>query len=590
MPRISDEKINEIRVKADVVNIIGQYIPLSKKGKNYVGLCPFHEDHNPSLSVSPDKQIYKCFVCHAGGNVFTFVSDFEKISFVDAVIKVAKDVNVDIGDFQQSSISVDPHVKKQQDILEQANQFLMYQLQSSDGIMIKEYLKSRGIDDHIITNFNIGYNPSNQAVSTFLLAKKHDSQTMIDVNVVTQHNEQLYDVFSERVTFPIRDDRGNLIGFTARSLFDNKSKYMNTATTDLYKKSEVVYNIHQAKEHAKRAGFILIVEGVMDVIAYHRASIKNVVSTLGTALTKQQIDTIKRASYHVVLSFDGDDAGLSATYQAIPALLEKNVVVEVVMFDGKDDPDDLLNKKGVKGLNELLENRKHWMEFMLEYGQKLYNLNNYQQKRKYIKSMIELIKKLKDTMDQKHFASVLAKITEMDLQEILQSIQQQAPPKNVKIIEKQFKKEFLVPLYEKEILSQMLLSKQATKVFSDELGYLSNNEANSLALMLVSMYRSSEEILEIADVLSKAQEKELHTFLMWLMDWPLFPKKVDLEVLSDAILHVKLKIIDEKIKEFKRLATQATNANKKAEYIDKMIEAQQEIDHLKKKEHVYETF
>ena len=284
MPFIPDDKIQEVRSKTDIVSIVGQYIPLTKKGKNYMAICPFHDDHNPSMSISPDKQIFKCFVCHAGGNVFTFVSDFEKISFVDAVVKVAKEVNVDLGDVGETSLPIDPIIKKHLACLSDANQYLTYQLHSQDGFMVREYLHNRGLSDSIIERFNVGYNPPKDAITTFLLAKKHDVQTIEDTNLGSSSSGQLHDVFSDRVTFPIHNFKGQLIGFTARALLDNQSsKYINTATTKLYTKSEVVYNLSLAKESAKKEGFVILVEGVMDVLAYARADMFNAISTLGTA-------------------------------------------------------------------------------------------------------------------------------------------------------------------------------------------------------------------------------------------------------------------------------------------------------------------
>ncbi len=584
MPRISDEKIQEIRAKADIVNTVGQYIPLTKKGKNYVALCPFHDDHNPSLNVSPDKQIYKCFVCQAGGNVFTFVSAFEKISFIDAVIKVAKDVSIDVSEFETQLQPIDPEKAKLIACLEDANQFLRYQLQSADGILIKDYLKNRGVNDKILETFEIGYNPPNNAITTFLLAKKHDPETIIDTNIGVSHGERLNDVFHQRITFPIRDWSGQIIGYTARTVLEDNdiSKYINTSTTKLYTKSEVVYNIHRAREYARKAGFLILVEGVMDVVAYARDDIHNVVSILGTALTKQQISLIKKASTHVVISFDHDDAGLSSTYQAISQLVDANCVVEVVHLPPKTDPDDLINKQGPKALQKALEQRQHWMEFSLMYGQRLYNLSNYQQRKKYLGVMIKQIQKLREKIDQKHFCTLLAKITEMDVDEIYRAVSEEKSDLKKPIVTIQKPMDYLVPIYEKEIISQMLISKQAAKKFQDQLGYLSNSNANQLVLMLISMYRS-ENALEIADVLSKAQHHELHDFVMWLLDWPLFPLKPDLNVLEDAIVQVKRHIIEDKIQKYKRLASQTTNPQKKAEYIDMMLQAQKEIHQLQSK-------
>ncbi len=584
MPRISDEKIQEIRAKADIVSVVGQYIPLIKKGKNYVALCPFHDDHNPSLSISTDKQIYKCFACQAGGNVFTFVSQFEKISFIDAVVKVAKEVSIDVGDIATITETIEPHVAKQLACLKDANQYLTYQLHAAEGLLIKDYLTKRGISDDLLDQFDVGYNPPNNAITTFLLAKKHDVETIVDTNIGTTHQGKLHDVFDQRVTFPIRNIKGHIIGFTARAILDDEtSKYINTATTRLYTKSEVVYNIDRAKDIARKEGYVVVVEGVMDVIAYARAQLHHVVSTLGTALTKQQIDIIKKASYHVVLSYDYDDAGLSATYQAINQLVDARCMVEVVELPPHSDPDDLINKQGREALVNALKNRQHWMEFVLMYGQKLYHLSNYQQKKKYLNLMIKHIQKLSDTIDRKHFAIILSKITEMDIDEIYQAVMQPSNASHAKIETSEKPKGFLVPLHEKEIVAQMLISKQGAKKFQDNLGYLSNAHANQLALMLMSMYRGHDS-LQIADVLSKAQEQDLHEFVLWLLDWPLFPKHTNMDVLDDAILHVQRHVIEDKIQKYKRLASQTTNSQKKAEYVDKMIQAQKEIHQLRKKE------
>lgn len=587
MAFIPDDKIQEVRSKADIVSIVGHYLPLTKQGKNYMAVCPFHDDHNPSMSISPEKQIYKCFVCHAGGNVFTFVSEFEKISFVDAVIKVAKDVHVDLGDFQKTSAPIDPIIKKHLAVLEDANQYLTYQLHAQDGFLVKEYLENRGLSQNIIERFHVGYNPPNDAISTFLLAKKHEVSTIVDTNVGVLSNGKLRDVFSDRVTFPIYNIKGQLIGFTARALLENQSsKYINTATTKLYTKSEVVYNLHQAKETSKKDGYLILVEGVMDVIAYAKAGIYSAISTLGTALTSQQIDLIKRVSTHVVLSFDYDEAGLIATYQAIEHLISKNMVVEVVKLPDQSDPDDLILKHGKQALVDALDARSHWMEFVLFYGQKLYRLSNYQQKKKYISLMIQNIRKLSETIDRKHFATLLAKITEMDADEIYQAVSQSSSTRG-KIVREQPKKEFLIPLYEKEILSQMLLSKQAAKQFQDDLGYLTNKHANELALMLISLYRHVD-YLEIADVLSKAQESNKKEFVLWLMDWPLFPKAYEAAVMEDAIIHVKAKNIEDKIAKLKRLAASSLSQDEKATYINQMIDAQKEIHKLHKKESGHE--
>lgn len=588
MARIPDDIINDVRAKADIVSIIGQYLPLTKKGKNYVGLCPFHDDHNPSMSISSEKQIYKCFVCHAGGNVFSFVSDYEKISFVDAVIKVANEVNIDLSEYKSETKVVDQKFKLHYEVLDQANQFLKYQLQASDGLAIKEYLNQRGINKELIDTFEIGYNPPNQVLSAFLQAKHYNLATMVDVNVVNNYDGQVFDVFANRITFPIRNYYGQLIGFSGRALDNNQAKYINTATTDLYIKSQILYNVHQVREAVKKAGYVIVVEGVMDVIAYYKAGVLGVVSPLGTAFTKSQIETIRKLSQHVVLSFDGDDAGLSAIQQAIDLLLPYKLTVEVITFDKDEDPDDVIERAGKEALLDLVEKRIHWLEFSLKYYQSIYNLDNYNQKKTYVNKMLGYIKQLDDNLDKQHFSKLLAMISGFDEYELYNATLSTKRTKHDRIVNRAPQKDFMVPIYEKEILAQMILSKQAANLFQNELGYLSHELAQASAMLLISLYRSHDDYIEIADIISMAQAKGLDKFLMNLLEWPLFPKEINLKALNDAMFHVKLKVMEDKANNFKGLAAQSIDPKAKAKYINQMIETLQEIQQLKQKEGVYD--
>lgn len=579
MSKIKEEVINEIRQKADIVSVIGQYLPLNKKGRNYTAICPFHDDHHPSLSISTDKQIYKCFVCGAGGNVFTFVSAFEKIPFIQAVAKVGSLVQIEVEVDTTSQTSVDPNKQKLHKVLQDTIAFTTYQLHAADGFSIKQYLVSRGIDDALAAKFQIGYNPPNHATTTFLLAKKHQMQDLIDANVSYQYNNQLIDVFENRITFPIFDQYNHPVGFSARSIDDNqKAKYINTASTLLYNKSEILYNIHQAKDAIRMAGYVIVVEGVMDVIAFAKANIYHVVATLGTALSKEQMAMLKRLSMHVVLGYDFDDAGQRATYKAISALISQGLIVEVIPYPNEDDPDELINKSGKEALHQVLKQRYHWMEFNLFYGQKLYNLDNYQQKKTYIQTMIGFIQQCRDPLDQKHFANSCATITNMDADQILQLVQAQTPKKEIKQ-QKVKQNQFDVYPFECEILAQMLLSKQATYLFAADLGFLIHPLAHRLALLLIELYQSKDQ-WEVADILSLIEDEQLQQFTLWILDWPLFPQSINQQVLQDAIKSTKIKMIENRLLSYKKMSNQTTSPTKKADYINKMIEAQREIAQL----------
>ena len=287
MAYLSEDEINAVRAKADIVDVISHYLQVHKQGRMYKAVCPFHDDHDPSLNINPDMQIYKCFVCGAGGNVFSFVQRYEHVSFPEAVGKVADMIGFPLSSSPvKKKREVDPHRQKLYDALQETINYTMYELNSTDGAAARSYLKGRGMDDHTLERFQIGWNPEGDSLTRFLHAKHYEDQTLTAVNVSRITSQGMQDVFASRITFPIHDAYGNPVGFSARTMDpDNPAKYINTTQTEIYVKGQLVYNAHRAKEEARRAGRIYICEGVTDVIAFDRAGIANAVCTLGTACT-----------------------------------------------------------------------------------------------------------------------------------------------------------------------------------------------------------------------------------------------------------------------------------------------------------------
>ena len=229
MKRIPESLIEDIRSKTDIVDFISQYLPLNRKGKNYWGICPFHDDSDPSMSVSPDKQIYKCFVCGHGGNVFRFVQDFDKLSFVDSVLKVGESINLDLSDFQREVVEIDPQLKDYYKIMEEAQTFLNYQLYTDKGAEGLKILHDRGYSDETLKKFNVGLALSSESLSTFLSAKNYDEQDLIEVNLSRDTDRGLQDVFFDRLMFPIQDQNGKVIAYSGRAIQkDHDIKYINT--------------------------------------------------------------------------------------------------------------------------------------------------------------------------------------------------------------------------------------------------------------------------------------------------------------------------------------------------------------------------
>jgi len=356
---ISDEILNKIKAEADIVKIIGEYIKLEKKGGNFVGLCPFHPDTNPSLSVSPTKRIYKCFSCGASGNVFTFLQEYEHVPFPRAVQMAADKCGI--------KIEVDPNREESENyskyygIMQKAANFYEFFLKNTnDGKEALEYLTKRHLSDEVIKKFRIGLSP-NQSDLLYrnLLNEKIQPLDMIESGVVKSGNKEYYDIFRNRIMFPIEDMNGNIVGFSGRIFRESKekeAKYMNSGENVIFKKGNILYNYKNALNEIKMKNKVIIFEGFMDVIAAFRANVFHVLATMGTAVTANQIKGISKATNNVILCYDGDAPGIEATKKAIHLFNNAKFNVSVVRMPEGLDPDEYINDFGAERLNHLLNN------------------------------------------------------------------------------------------------------------------------------------------------------------------------------------------------------------------------------------------
>ena len=288
MAQLSNEEINAIQKSADIVDIVGSYIDLEKKGKNFFGVCPFHDDHTPSLSVSREKGIYSCFTCHSTGNVFKFIQDYENVSFLEAVKIVADKVGITLNvDFKNTS-----KYESMYEAYDLAIKYYQNNLKSKAGHKAHEYLNNRGLSDEIIDEFEIGYASSDpDTLSKLLLAKEYDEEAMINSGLINR-GKGLYDLFRDRVTFPIHNPSGRPVAFSARiyEKKDGEAKYINTKETPIFKKGEILFNYHRARNEARKLKRLVLVEGQMDAMRVYASGIKNVVATMGTALTDMHVN------------------------------------------------------------------------------------------------------------------------------------------------------------------------------------------------------------------------------------------------------------------------------------------------------------
>ena len=384
MAYISNEIINEIRNKTDIVDVVSRYVNLTKKGKNYIGVCPFHDDHSPSMSVSPEKQIFTCFSCGATGNVFTFVSDFEKISFSDAVRLLGEKAGISIGNNTYIGIS-----KRDEyfDIYDSANKFYQNSLFTNLGKNAIEYLKNRNIDRDTIKKFGIGLSVQKLSLTDYLKNKNYSIDKLIDVGLT---NDNGNDIFINRIMFPIYDLSGNPVAFSGR-IYNTKdtSKYINTKETDKFKKGKILYNYHIAKEHLKKNDSVIIMEGQMDVIRASTIGVNNCIATMGTALTRDHKSIIKNMTNNVILCFDGDSAGEKATISAIELLEDTGIDIKIVRLPNDMDPDEYIIKEGKDSFLYQISNATNLIDYKMELLKKNKDFGNIKDISSYVNSALK---------------------------------------------------------------------------------------------------------------------------------------------------------------------------------------------------------
>ena len=420
--------INEVRRKNDIVDVIGEKIPLEKRGKNYFGVCPFHDDTNPSMSVSREKQIYTCFSCHATGNVFTFLMNYEHKEFNQVLSDLANRVGITLSGFKTKKISTkyDEWYK----IYDLANKYYQNNLLSKEGEGAREYLKNRSIDDETVKEFEIGYSLKARDDLTKLLTMKGHSVDLL--NKIGLCSED-HDIYNSRLMFPLHDLNGKVIGFSGRIITSGKqNKYLNTKETELFKKGKLLYHYHIAKEEARVKKSVIIMEGFMDIIRASTVGIKNTVATMGTALTKDHIKEIKRLSNNIILCFDGDDPGVKATLASGELFKSEGIEVKVITLPGEDDPDTYILKNGKEAFLALINNAIYYSDFKIKNLSRNRNFASSEEKANYIHEVLEEASKINDTIRTEIILKDLAKKFEIGYNTLEKSFQELVNNKEIK--------------------------------------------------------------------------------------------------------------------------------------------------------------
>ncbi len=501
-----DNLANEIRSKVDIVDIIGRRIPLVAKGKNFFGVCPFHDDTNPSMSVSRDKQIYRCFSCGASGNVYTFLMQYEHKEFKEVLKDLGELVGINV-----SGIKINKIPTKYDHLYEAYNLACKYyqnNLASSYGKEAKKYLKERGLDEDVIKKFEVGLSLSNKnALTELLLAKKFDLKDLNEIGLTIDNK----DVYNDRIMFPLHDSYGKIVGFSGRIYQKtDKSKYVNTKETAIFKKGQCLYNYHRAIDQARTSKYIIVMEGFMDVIRASSVGIDNAVALMGTALTNEQVKLIKRLSNNVIICLDGDDPGKKAALKVGEILLKENIEAKIVTLPNNDDPDSYILTNGKESFLNLIDSAVFYSDYKINSLKENINFNSDEDLANYINQVISEVVKIDDSIRVEIILKKLAKdynigynTLEKRFQELKSNLKS-APQIVVNKPKRVRKNKYLLAM--EQVLYYMLNNDWVIDLVEHEKIIFPSNETRLLTNEIIYYYKKNR-VINIADFYTYLQTK-----------------------------------------------------------------------------------
>ena len=563
---INNDVINEIRNKSDIVSIISNYVPLTKRGKNYFGVCPFHDDHSPSMSVSPEKQIYTCFSCGATGNVFTFVSEYEHISFIEAVKLLGNKLGYNLTTHEKVDTKSGDYK-----IYEIASKFYQNNLNSSLGKKEIEYLENRGLNRETIKKFGIGLSLNKSSLTELLINKGIKLDKLIELGL---SNTMSNDLFLNRIMFPLYDLNGNVVAFSGRiyNMKDN-SKYINTKETSIFKKGNLLYNYHNAREHLKKNDYVIIMEGFMDVIRASTVGINNCVATMGTAFTKEQANIIRKMTDNVILCFDGDKAGEEATISAIKVLEDIEINPKIIRLEDDLDPDEYIIKNGKEAFLNKIDTSINVIDYKLSLLKKNKNFHNLEDISEYIDNSIKELVKVNDDilveLTLKKFEAEY-KIDYEILKKKYETYNNKKDIKEVKVVKNNKK---VITIYEKaerSLIYYMLKSVDVLTLVEHNISYFPSMEIRYLSNEIIDFYHKYGKI-DVADFISFISSKEeLLKVLYEILNMDMKDEYTNLEI-EDYISVIKKYFKKSKISKLEKSLKEETDPLKQAKILSEIM-------------------
>ena len=567
MAIISNEEIKNIRNSSNIVDIISSYINLEPHGKNYFGICPFHNDHNPSMSVSEEKQIFTCFVCGETGNVFSFVQKYENVDFTTAVKIVADKIGYNL---KIDTRSNNPN-KKLYDLIDLANKYFINNLNSKAGSNAKNYLiNERHLDEKTIDEFKIGLALPDNNLNKILLSKGYTEKEIIDLSLANKTNDGLYDLFRNRITFPINDERGNTVAFSAR-IFNSEdtSKYINSKESLVFKKGNILFNYDKARNETSKTKSIIICEGQMDAIRIYSSGIKNVCATMGTALTKEHISLLKKLNSKIILMMDNDAAGEKSTLSNGEELVKNGLDVLVVRLSGEKDPDSYILKYGIEAFNDNIKNAISYFDFKISYLKKNKNLNKSDDLAEYINNIINELNKSDDDILKAVTINKLSEEYHID-KLLLESklVKKEKIKKETKIIKPKKKKN----KYEKAaemILYIMINDPKYIRRYQKELNYFPEKIYKDIANDILA-FKEINGGFNIADFITYVEDFSYKDKILEIINQNVDFAKIEIDF-DNFLSIIRLWIKEKQIEKLKEELKNETDIKRKEELNDLII-------------------
>ena len=574
MAFISKELIDEVKSKNDIVDVIGSYINLNDKNK---AICPFHQDHSPSFSVHPDKQIYKCFSCGESGNVITFVEKFLGITFQEAVKLLADKSGIKLNIKSPKKIT---KYDKYYEITDTVNKYFKNNIFSNDGQKALKYLSDRAVNKQIINEFNIGLSTNNKLHE--ILAKKYNLEDLLKIDIVREVDNKIYDTFQNRIIFPIIDEDNNVVGFSGRKYLKNDledkqlSKYVNSRETDIFVKSKIFYNINNALPNIKKSKEIIITEGFMDTIRMVSIGYNNTVALMGTAFTKEHLDKIIKYKCKVVLNLDQDNAGVLSTISIGDILLKNNIDATVIVFDDYKDSDEYIINKGKGAFDVSYKNRISFIDFKLNYLKSNKNMKDSTDISKYINEAIKSLNEIDDDILKELKIKELSNEFGID-ESVIKNKIKISVKKEVKKEEKLTRKRYdKYDISEIRILYLMLNYDDVILYFENGLGYLVHDNMMALAYKIVE-FRNDYGYFNYSDFIDYISDDEsLNETIKEVMRYHNEDEYTESE-LEDYFDTIKEYSVKKRINELKREMNETLDVNKKIELANKINKINKEV-------------